>query len=359
MFQALLGPLLSFGSSLLSGFGAQQSAKKQQKLQQAYEYQAWQVRQNVASEILGKYDFKNIPVHAAEAGFNPVTYLGALGGSYGAMHQMAYSFKGQAQAAPTVQVPSGLEVFGGALSAGVGTYLADERVRQSQDFQRQMLQTQISAIQRNGGKPLKLASAVPAANTTFFGSGSIPYSVTAGAAVSSGFRTPAQVMGLTEWKPQEVPPTDPRTPYMEPGRGPEVGLMPTFGGGFAVGMSEYAKDRLEEDPAGVFAWTVRNRLSPIFGEQHGSLEPAGWGWKWEFSPFLQEYRREYRPAWDQNYTDPGHRRRLESPRMTNPEGFGPFQDWSQRGLPWAGGDPISGSGFPFLNLKPIGGNRGW
>ena len=74
MFQALLGPLLSFGSSLLQGFGAQQSAKKMQKLQQAYEYQAWQVRQNVASEILGKYDFKNIPKDADAAGYNPVTF---------------------------------------------------------------------------------------------------------------------------------------------------------------------------------------------------------------------------------------------------------------------------------------------
>lgn len=352
MFQALLGPLLSFGSSLLSGFGAQQSAKKQQKLQQAYEYQAWQVRQNVASEILGKYDFKNIPTDAAAAGFNPVTYLGALGGSYGAMHQLAYGMKGQAQAAPTVQVPSSLEVFGGALSAGVGTYLADERVRQSQDFQRQMLQTQISAIQRNGGKPLKLPSAVPAANTTFFGSGSIPYAVTAGAATTRGGVGPSSPGALISVQPHEVTAVNPLFPYLEPGRMPEIGFMNTETGGLAPAMSKDAKDRLEEDPLGVFGWTVRNRIMPYTQSGGGSMEPAGWGWKWEFSPFLQEHTRVYRPAWDQNYQDPGHRRSLESPYRTGPE-QGPTQDWSQRSLPLPG-EPISGSSWPLLGINPRG-----
>lgn len=186
MFQALLGPALSFGSSLLSGFGAQQSAKKQQKIQMAYEYQNYLQRQEIATQVLDRYQFANIPLDAESAGFNPVTYLNAMGGSYGAMHQLGWSLRSQGQSAPTVQVPSSLEVFGGAAQAGVSTFLADQRVAQSQDFQRQMLQTQISAIQKNGGKPLRLSSAVPAANTTFFGSGSIPYSVTAGAARVGG-----------------------------------------------------------------------------------------------------------------------------------------------------------------------------
>lgn len=386
MFSALLGPALSFGSSLLSGLGSRQSAKKQQKLQAAYEYvnKVRQEEQNAANErnhqfaqaenreiggrILAKYDLQNIARDADKAGFNPATWLAMAGPTYGAMIQTGYGmmtatpFQGEAYMmnAPTAQVPSMLEVAGGAITAGVNTYLADARVTQSQNFQREMLQTQISAIQRNGGKPLKLGSA-PASAQTFFGSGSIPYAVAAGtAALSRGITAPGPNAGsgvsgsLISVKPHEVTATNPLFPYLEPGRMPEVSMMDTFGGGLAPAMSKDAKDRLEEDFAGIIGWNIRNRVMPTFGEQHGSLPNAGWGMRWEWSPFLQEYRREVRPAWDQNYTDPGTRRTLESPYKVGEEA-GPFQPF------WTGGSAPSGglSPFPPLQMRPWEGSRGW
>lgn len=190
MFAALLGPALSFGSSLISGLGARQSAKKQQKLQAAYEYQNFMLQQarneqNAAQgrQIVAMYDPATRAVgDAMKAGFNPVTWLGAMGGMYSAMTQHGWNLQvGQDyfQNAPTAQVPSTMEAFGGALTAGVNTFLSDRRVAQSQDFQREMLNTQISAIQRNGGRPTS-AMGVPASQRTFFGSGQLPYAVTAG-----------------------------------------------------------------------------------------------------------------------------------------------------------------------------------
>lgn len=290
--------LISGGLSLLSGFGARQSAQKQQKLQMAFEYQNRINNLNTSKEILEKYDFKLIPTHAAAAGFNPVTYLGALGGSYGAMHQLAYSMQTSNMQAPTAQVPSMLEVVGTGLQSGFKTYLEGSRIAQAQEFQRSQLQTQLSAIQRNGGRPLQLPSAVPARNTTFFGSGSIPYSVSAGATVGG------RVGGLIDVKPHEVTAVDPTQPYAEPGRMPEVGFLNTFGGGLAPAQSKDAKDRFEEDIAGTIGWNIRNRVMPSLGfESHGNLPVAGWGWQWEFSPFLQEYRRKYKG--DTDYRDGG------------------------------------------------------
>lgn len=353
--------LISGGLSLLSGFGARQSAAKQQKLQMAYEYQNRMNNLNTSKEILEKYDFKNIPRDAAAAGFNPVTYLGALGGSYGAMHQLGYSLQTSNMQAPTAQVPSMMEVVGNGLQAGFNTYLADARVQQSQNFQRELQMTQIRAIQANRGRPIASASAggvatrsaptptYAASNTTFFGSGSIPYAISAGTIV--GGNITAMPSSLVEYKPQEITPTQPGLKYMEPGSFPEVSMADTATGGYAPTSSQNAKDRNEEDIGAIIGWNLRNRVAPSLGiYEHGGLPAAGWGSRWEYSPFLQEYKRVFRQPWEINYPDPAQRRSLESPYRTGPE-QGPYQDNFQRGLPMPG-EPISGSMWPVLGLKP-------
>lgn len=229
MFQALLGPALSFGSSLLSGLGSRQSAKKQQKLQAAYEYQNYMQQQedNRAnrdfvieydarraeigndlrdwSNVLRQWSAGSQIVHdATQAGFNPVTWVGAMGGMYQARDAYANALLSESaqyrtpslwqqqsymQNAPTAQVPSVLEAVGGAAQAGVNTLLSDWRAADSRNFQREMLSTQIAAIAANGGRPSS-ALGVPAAQRTFFGSGQIPFAAVTGAnSPRAGFLT--------------------------------------------------------------------------------------------------------------------------------------------------------------------------
>lgn len=246
MFGALIGPALSFGSSLLSGLGARQSAKKQQKMQAAYEYQNYMQQQedNRANrDFQIEYDARRYEIgndlrdwsqyyrdrsegtamvnDANRAGFNPVTWINAMGGMYQQMQAGGLSLLSEAaqyrtpslwqqqsymQNAPTAQVPSMMEAVGGALQSGVNTFLSDRRVTQSQDFQREMLQTQISAIQRNGGRPTS-AIGVPASQRTFFGSGQLPYAVTAGAAVAG--RSPPPPPGQGGYEGDAVKITSP------------------------------------------------------------------------------------------------------------------------------------------------------
>lgn len=316
----MLSALISGGLSLLSGLGSRQSAKKQAKIQAAYEYvnKVRQEEQNAANErnftfaqnanreehgkaqaanaalgkrMLERASGRSIVEDAELGGFNPATWLSVMGGQYMNMNAVGYelqqvvpfseeAFQGSQYMmnAPTAQVPSMLEVVGNAAQSGWNAYRADQRVAQSQTFQKELLQAQLSAIQKNGGKPRS--------GTTFFGSGQIPYSVTAGGAKSAG------VGGLIEVKPHEVTAVDSRYPSQEPGRMPEVGFLLTPSGGIAPAMSKDAKDRYEEDLAGTIGWNIRNRLMPSLGftqhEQVGSS--AGWGYEWKYNPLLQEYQ---------------------------------------------------------------------
>lgn len=250
--------LISGGLSLLSGLGARQSAKKQQKLQAAYEYQnfinrqadiatnrAWTNLKNDISATVGmdyqaranalreRWNPANAPRDAYAAGFNPVTWLNATSGIYGSMLQGAenmYMAGGQlkipevylqesyAQQAPTAQVPSALEVAGNAAQAGFNTFLTDMRAVESRNFQREMLATQIAAIQRNGGRPSS-SMGVPAAQRTFFGSGQIPYSVTAG-------KPAPEVLGNSAWKAENVGVT---APFQNTMSNPNFSDAQTFG----------------------------------------------------------------------------------------------------------------------------------
>lgn len=250
MFQALIGPALSFGSSLISGLGARQSAKKQQKIQAAYEYQNYLLQERAQNynrnitenrnammagfgdQVLAQWNPANIALHADAAGFNPATWLGAMGGSYAAMQQYGYELKRPElvydqpymQNAPTAQVPSTMEAVGGALQAGVSAMLSDWRAADSRNFQREMLATQIAAVSANGGRPGS-SMGVPASQRTFFGSGQIPYSVSAGS--SSVTRLPpAAIDGSSPWKVGDVDVTNPfmRGGYIDPTR-PDAGAL--------------------------------------------------------------------------------------------------------------------------------------
>lgn len=209
----MLDALLSGGLSLISGLGSRQSAKKQQKLQAAYEYvnkvrQEEQTAANernfqfaqdanremhgraaIANSALGKAmveraSGRNIIADAELAGFNPTTWLTTMGGMYANLAGMGYemqqvvpfqeqAFQGSAYMmnAPTAQVPSMMEVVGNAATAGFNTLRSDYRVQQQQDFQREMLWTQLDA------QAMRDATR---GTGTFFGSGQIPYRGAAG-----------------------------------------------------------------------------------------------------------------------------------------------------------------------------------
>lgn len=257
MFQALLGPALSFGSSLLSGFGAQKSAKKQQKLQAAYEYQnslvqQWHNEANLArgQQIVKYYDPATRAVADAEtAGFNPVTWLQNMGGMYSAMTQYGHQLQQAVpyfQNAPTAQVPSTLEVVGNGLQAGVQTYLSDRRVAQSQDFQREMLQTQLNAIQRNAKNGV---------SQSFFGSGQIPYSVSQGGQMAGNVGGTTQLPGGLSKAFTPIGVWDPKAE--------SAGFTNPYGYGssIATGVAD--------------AGAMENRI----GDADSPMEP-GWYYKW-------------------------------------------------------------------------------
>lgn len=288
MFAALLGPALSFGSSLISGLGARQSAKKQAKIQAAYEYQnyllqqqdnerntaltQWKNEQNymLGGEVLARWDRNKLVQDADRMGFNPVTYANAFGPSYAAMEQFGWQLRSPEilltnsymQNAPTTQVPSVTEAVGGAVQAGVNTYLSDRRVAQSQDFQREILATQIAAIQRNGGRPTS-AMNVPAAQRTFFGSGQIPYVVTAGPVGQSG--KSAGIIGFSPWEPGKVDVTDPF--YSRLGVAPvaDAGVWTQrYGESELVEMAVAAKTGLDD-----VTWkNYRNTAQTFFGNKY-------------------------------------------------------------------------------------------
>lgn len=386
----MLGALVSGGLSLLGGLGSRQSAKKQQKIQAAYEYQNMvqtgidneinrvrieqanatarhyqnlmneqgraridflnyhgQARQDMlnkygaarqdyinaaldeaagvydaagkrgaaaydalAAEVVGRWDRKDMVRDAEAMGFNPVTWLNAMSTSYAAMEQYGrglsaagidmsynasiggaqyraqkdkfvpeyfvpemytdsysadpymYTQKSYMQNAPSAQVPSMLEVVGTAAQTGWNAYASDRRVAQSQDFQREMLATQLSAIQRrNSAAPNGVVA------QSFFGSGQIPYSVTAGA--QSVGRSPNGVtlpLGLSNWKPGDVEVTNPFSGGAKVE--PTVADAQTF-------TQRYGESEVLE--TGVAAWLMMNDLSRnYFGRPVDGAAKQGW-----------------------------------------------------------------------------------
>lgn len=258
--------LLAGGLSLLSGFGAQQSAKKQAKTQAAHDLIARlvneenirrdnEVRANLAKDVAKKakvitkklektplvqktetkgsvtssrtsdsktdnysyVDTEGMMKAAEAAGFNPVTFLNAGGlqaytqtGSRTTLsdtqtditdmlvtntttgHNAGLSAQIQSQtdqfsaqlASPTTyqmsatqvgKIPSTMEVIGDAGTAALNAYRQDEARQNNQDFQREMLNTQLAAIQKASG-----------ANKFGGGFGTVPSMSTSGGTTVTG-----------------------------------------------------------------------------------------------------------------------------------------------------------------------------
>lgn len=317
MFGALLGPALSFGSSLISGLGARQSAKKQAKVQAAYEYQNYLLKieenrrnrdeiitRNAVSKSVGldvsgygsvlvdlanEYKARafsgatgtrNFAKEAEEQGFNPVTWLNATAGwqdqtqlGYAQLaadtmlqglnmkvqgSQMAipeaYMEETYMMNAPTAQVPSATEAVGGALQAGVNTYLTDMRAVDSRNFQREMLATQIAAINSRNGTPSS-GIGVPVGQRTFFGSGQIPYAQSVGRQARAGVA------------PGTWDPSNEKTDYVNP-----LGGL-TTPGGTVIGT-----------PTGYNRFPGAQAMQGIFGDEgplpviYGGFNTANYAW---------------------------------------------------------------------------------
>lgn len=151
---------LSFGGQLLSGLGAQQSAKKQQKLEAAYEYQNFQLQEaanaqnlSIGQQLVTMYDpATRLVGDAAKAGFNPVTWGAMMGGLYQNMTQYGWALQKPElyfQSAPKTAVPSTLSAIGGAISAGATTLASAHANTQRVDAVNQSAMLQyLSSVQR-------------------------------------------------------------------------------------------------------------------------------------------------------------------------------------------------------------------
>lgn len=85
----------------------------------------------------------------------------------------------------------------------------------------------------------------------------------------------ATTPGGIETKPAEIVVNEPGRPAQERGSITELGFLRTSDGGYQPVMSSDAKNRLEEDIAGTFAWNRRNRLSAWF-DLDRAKPPKAW-----------------------------------------------------------------------------------
>lgn len=81
--------------------------------------------------------------------------------------------------------------------------------------------------------------------------------------------------GGIESKPAEIVVNEPGRPAQERGSITELGFLRTSDGGYQPVMSNDAKNRLEEDIVGTFAWNRRNRLSAWF-DMDRAKPPKAW-----------------------------------------------------------------------------------
>lgn len=109
-------------------------------------------------------------------------------------------------------------------------------------------------------------------------------------------------LGLIPGQTEALPKSDDNLavshqPYMEAGHAPDVSLGRTARG-YSLNMSDYAKNRTEEDLLGTIAWNVRNRL-PFFSDVSSHRPPDSDLRKfgasprthvWTFFPSSQEWR---------------------------------------------------------------------
>lgn len=328
----LVGAALSGGLSLLSGFGAQSSAKKQQKMQLAMD----EFARRYNADRLGEYnsevrnlgerlletpqitqtstrnsswvDVDSMMLDAQRAGFNPVTWLNA-GGMQAytqsqadgwqsqtdpvAAFQMMMPQLQQIQASQAVNIPSTMSVIGDAGQAALKSFQTDQRLLDSQAFQEKMLGIKLDSIQK-GQKQ------------AFSGFGSTPRMSSSG---SNGFGSIGGLTGtagaLTQSKPQEVTPS--LTGYSEPGSNPIIQYFDNGSGGYMIGQAGRYKEASEEDMAATLSWNVANRFLPMLGINQKPPAAMLYGSeRWYYDPVYQSYMRTTEPkaTWETHAVAP-------------------------------------------------------
>ena len=96
--------------------------------------------------------------------------------------------------------------------------------------------------------------------------------------------------GLVEVAPLKQTSVAPGQPSVEAGAVPEAGFARTPSG-WAPTFSKDFQDRAEEDLIGSLAWSVRNRLAPMFDKGSFNVPfPAPEGKYWIYNPVRQEYQ---------------------------------------------------------------------
>lgn len=306
----LLGAALSGGLSLLSGLGAQKSAKSQQRRQIAMDEENRRYNQYVTdlanshNEALGR-ELANVPVvthsrvdvdnmmeDAARAGFNPVTWLqsGALqaytqsavtGANAAEGFRMMMHSPALSTGSTAINIPSSLSVVGDAGQAALKSYQTDDRLMQSQAFQERMLGLKLSQLQSGGGR-----SGMPGFGSTPFIQSSGNYVTRGGMASTSG--------ALTERTPQEVTPT--LNGYAEPGPNPTIQYFDAGHGSWMIGQSTKYKESSEDDMAATLSWNIAHRFLPMLGMNYKPPSDMLYGTeRWVYNPLYQTYDKVSEP----------------------------------------------------------------
>lgn len=289
---------VSAGLSLLSGFGAQKSAKKQAKAQLANDRAAneWNYneteRNNERKEALARelldveenvttadsVDIDAMMAASRRAGFNPVTFLqnGGLaaygrrsttstGHNAAAAYQMMMPSVSLVNATQATKIPSALEIIGDAGQAALKQYNVLDARESNENLQYNLLGMKLDAAQKamysRGGS---------LGNVPSYGTSGSSRSAGNGGALSIGDgSTP-----VTKEDSAKQTPFVPWAPWSDYSTNPEVRWFRTSNGGFAPGMGEFAKEANEEDLVATLAWNTRNRFMPSIANVLGSPPPV-------------------------------------------------------------------------------------
>lgn len=266
----MLDALISAGSNIIGGIMGSRAQDKNIKLQKEFAQHGirWKVED------------------AKAAGLHPLAALGAQTSSFSPV-------------SVGTDLSSGIAAAGGDISRAINaTRSSGERIDaytktlrdlqlQRAGLENQLLASQIAKVNQAGTPP-----PLPGAGDRFLVEGQANSPL-----VSTG--------PLTRMA------SDPSAPHSEAGAVAELGFgrTPT---GWAPMMSKDAKDRLEEDPLGMLAWNMRNRIIPTLNV-HGGTPPSiqkDPDEYWVFDPARQEYRLmkpTKKRSWMNTWQGPYHR----------------------------------------------------
>lgn len=172
----MIGALIAGGSSLLGGLSQNKAAKKQAKLQhkydlakmaQQYEYdKETEARQQQIIQNTEEGRFKWLVKGAQDAGFNPLTVLGATGGAMGSSPTAA-GMQAAARTAPLSNIGNTIAQAGNQFAA----LMPDPIKQETQRLENQLLTKQIAQIDREAlryGQPRTVQSNSPTKSRTSY-----------------------------------------------------------------------------------------------------------------------------------------------------------------------------------------------